>query len=110
MAAESRLQIKILNDLRSFGKYCVVFKIMKCGDNAVPDVFFTSMFTGSVFLELKAPGKEPSTAQRLMIKKIKACGGKAYTCNSFTEWVKIKKKIGLELENLKGCDLFGHPE
>ena len=101
MAGEKRLQDKILSDLRSFGKYIVVAKIMKTGDNGVPDIFFTTLFTGGVFIEVKNSGKTPGKLQLRMIKKLNRTGVKAYACSTVNQWKSIKYKIGLDEKNIK---------
>ena len=53
MQEEKKLQTKILNDLRSLGKYCVAIKIIKTSDNGVPDIFFSTALTGGIYIETK---------------------------------------------------------
>lgn len=98
MAGEGRLQAKIMQDLRSYGKYITAFKVMKTSDNGVPDVFFTTSTTGPIFLELKDVGKKPAPHQILMMKKLNLTGVKAVWCDCWEEWVEIKKSIGLSKE------------
>ena len=108
MAGEKRLQNKILDDLRSFGKYIVVTKIVKTSDNGVPDVFFTTLFTGAIFIEVKNNGKQPNALQRKMIKKLNRSGVKALACSTVNQWKKIKCDLGLTEENLRNAaSLFG---
>lgn len=100
MAGEGRFQNKVLSDLRSYKKYITVFKIMKTSDNGVPDVFFTTKATGPIFLELKDKGKEPRENQILMIEKLNKTGVKSVWCDSWEEWVKIKKLINLSKKSV----------
>jgi len=100
MAEEKRLQDKILKDLRSYGKNIVVFKIQKTSDSGVPDVFFITLFTDSVFIELKKTGKSADARQRAMIKKLRKTGAKAFICDTWNGWIKIKKDIGLNSKNI----------
>ena len=92
---ESGLQSDILNDLRSFGKYCVCFKIMNANENGVPDVFFTTKWTGSVFIEVKRTEGKARKLQQIKIDRINECGGKAFICNSWIEWITMKSILGL---------------
>lgn len=93
MAQESRLQTKILNDLRSMGKHCVAFKIMKCSENGVPDIFFTTKKTGPILIETKAPKGEPSAKQGNMIQQLNDCGCRTFHCWSWQDWIIIKEDI-----------------
>ena len=100
MPAESNLQTKILNDIESWGAKSMVFKIMKCNINGVPDVFFTTVFSGPVFLELKAPRKKPDPHQELIINKLRKCGVPAFSCDSWERWVEIKNELNLTKTNI----------
>jgi hypothetical protein len=98
---ESSLQRKILLDLRSYGKYVEVFKIMKSSDNGIPDLLFTSVMTGPILLETKRDGETPRKLQQFHIDKINQCGCKAYYVDSWAEWVILKKVIGLSKSAIK---------
>ena len=93
MAEESNLQTKVLKDLRSFGKYCECFKIIKTSDNGEPDIFFTTALTGSILLEMKKLKGNPEELQKVKIKKINECGTRAFVCHSWEEWISIKLGI-----------------
>ena len=95
MAEESRLQTKILNDLRSLGKYCEVFKIIKTSDNGIPDIFFTTAWTGGVFIETKRKKGRISKIQDIKLKNLNLCGSQSFSCYNWDEWWDIKKSIGL---------------
>lgn len=95
MAQESTLQTKILNDLRSMGKDCVAFKIMKASEDGVPDIFFTTFKTGAVFIECKAPNGVISPKQKAMIQWLNGCGVKAYECWGINDWINIKRELGM---------------
>jgi len=97
MAEESRLQTKILKDLRSseMKDYCDVFKIMKCSDTGIPDIFFTTALTGGVFIEVKGPKGIKSESQIHHVNKMNKCGCKAFFCYSWEEWINIKRSIGM---------------
>lgn len=92
---ERDLQARILRDLRSFGKYCVCFKIKKASEAGIPDVYFTTFVTGSVLLETKKKTGVVSKIQNEQIEKLKRCGAKVEVCYSWPEWVAIKLRIGL---------------
>ena len=93
---EQNLQGKILRDLNSLGKECVAFDVMKCSEDGVPDVFFTTVVTGPVFVEVKKPkGGVWSTKQQDMHINLNDCGCKSFVAWSWPEWVTIKKYLGL---------------
>jgi len=97
MAEESRLQSKILKDLRSdkLAPYVECFKVMKVSENGIPDVFFTTALTGAVFIEVKGPQGVPSPAQKYKIKRLNECGCKAFLVYNWEEWWKIKTDLGM---------------
>ena len=95
MAEESKLQTKILNDLRSLGKYCEVFKIIKTSDNGIPDIYFTTALTEGFFIEVKEPGGKPRKLQEVKIRRLKACGSNVIVCDTWEGWYDIKRHIGL---------------
>ena len=97
---EGNLQDKVLRDLRSYGKYISVFKIVRTSDNGIPDVYFTTALTGSVFVELKKPGAKPREDQVHKINELNRCGARAYACDSWTRWVEIKHEINLTKESV----------
>lgn len=92
---EQNLQSKILRDLNSMGKSCVAFDVMKCSEDGVPDIFFTTSVTGAVFIEVKKPDGVLSAKQKEMIENMIYCGTKAIAVWSWTEWVVIKKALKL---------------
>jgi len=93
---EKILQNKVLNDLRSFGKYCECFKLIKASDNGFGDIFFTFKTTGAVFLEMKKPSGKLEKLQEKKIRSLNECGTKAYPCYSWEDWMEIKKSLGIE--------------
>ena len=95
MRNEKRLQTNILDDLRSYGKYCECFKIEKTSDNGTPDIFFTTNVTGAVFIEVKRTGKEAEKLQANRIKNLWACGCKAFVVASWEEWISVKASLKL---------------
>jgi hypothetical protein len=99
MAEEQKLQTKILKDLRSY-KHMICFKIMKCSDNGIPDIFFTSKITGPCFLEVKKFGEIPDPIQFLILGKLNFFGVHAYWCYCWEDWVKIKRVINLSHDTL----------
>lgn len=90
---EKVLQVKILKDLKSLGRYCTYYKNIKTSENGIPDVYFTTCLTRSVFVELKRKGEEAKRLQVHKIRKLNECGTRAFVCNSWEEWVKIKRKL-----------------
>ena len=98
MAEESKLQTKILEDLRSYGKNIVAFKIQKTSDNGIPDVFFTTLRTGAVFIEVKKKGEKPTALQNKKIRDLSKCGCLACYCSSWEEWTMIKLMVQLSHE------------
>ena len=94
MAQESKLQSKILKDLRNIDN-CFVFKIQKASDNGVPDIFFSHINTGGIFIEVKAPNKTPSKLQRKKISDINQSGCKAFYCDSWELWLAIRQSINI---------------
>jgi hypothetical protein len=100
MRNEAKIQSDILNDLRSFGKFCECFKIEKSSDNGVPDIFFTTKHTGSVFVETKRETGKAEKLQSYRIEKLRQCGAKAFVCNNWVTWISIKRLIGLDKNNV----------
>jgi len=94
MAEEKKLQTSILDDLRSM-KDCFCFKIMKASDDSIPDIFFTTLKSGSVFVEVKSPGKIPSPSQQRILDLLSKCGAKSFSCDSWSGWIKIKQTLGI---------------
>lgn len=92
---EQNLQTKILKDLNSLGKCCVAFDVMKCSEGGVPDVFFTTVVTGPVLVEVKKPGGVLSRKQEDMIANLNDCGCKSFVVWNWSDWVAFKKVIGL---------------
>ena len=101
MERESKLQTDVLNDLRSFGKYCVCTKIMKASDNGIPDIYLTLALTGSIFIETKRLIGKAAKIQKNKIKKMNECGTRAFICHSWEEWMDIKSKLHITFKNIK---------
>jgi hypothetical protein len=95
MAAEKKLQTKILNDLRSLGRMCFVTKIEKCSDDGVPDILFSTQLTGAWLIEVKRPGEEPDLIQASIISKCCQCGLKSTFISSWDQWIRFKKMTGM---------------
>ena len=95
MPEEGNHQYKILTDLRSFGKYCEAFKIIKASDNGEPDIFFTFALTGAVLIEAKRRDGSARKLQKNKIKKLNLCGTQTFLCHCWEEWFDIKKTLGL---------------
>ena len=93
---EQNLQSKILRDLTSMGKYCVAFDVMKCSEDGVPDIFFTTVQTGAVFVEVKQPDGVWGEKQKEMHKYLNECGTKSFIVWTWAEWVEVKRELGLK--------------
>jgi len=100
MATEKNIQDHILKDLRSYGRFCECFKIIKSSDSGEMDIFFTTKITGAVMLEVKKPGERPRKLQEYKISKINECGTKAFYCDSIESWGNIKSLIGLSKDRI----------
>lgn len=100
MAEEKKLQNSILADLRSFGKYCDCFKIIRTSDNGVMDIFFTTALTGGVLVELKKEKGKARALQKSKIESFTNNGTPSYLCHTWDEWIGIKSKLDLTFENV----------
>jgi len=100
---EKKVQDVVLGDLRSLGKYCEVFKIMKASDAGEPDIFFTTCLTGAIFIETKRLTGAVRKLQKAKIEKLNRCGSRTFVCHSIKEWVDIKRQLSLSLENVKSA-------
>ena len=98
---EKNIQTKILNDLRSFGRYCECFKIIKASDSGEPDIFFTTALTGAILIETKRPAGIIQKIQKVKIAKLNKCGTPTYICNSLERWLEIKAELKLTMHNIK---------
>jgi len=97
---EKKVQTQILNDLRSLGRYCECFKIMKASDIGEPDVFFTTALTGGVLIECKRLEGNARRIQLIKIEKLNKCGTRTFICKSWEGWCEVKHKLGLTKENV----------
>ena len=96
---ESKLQSKILKDLRSY-KQLICFKIKQSSINGVPDIFATSLITGPFLIEIKKPGEKPNKLQMAIIEKLNKCGIRALWTDNWPHWVAIKKILNLSHDTL----------
>lgn len=92
---EARIQSIILKDLESLGDYCECFKTIKLNKSGYPDIFFTTPWTGAVFVEVKRPGEKPRPEQIDRIKGLNKCGCKAYWVDSVEAWIELRKELGI---------------
>lgn len=97
---EKKVQNVVLSDLRSFQKYCEVFKLIKTSDNGEPDIFFTTCLTGAVFVETKRLNGAARKLQIVKIEKLNRCGVRAFVCHSIEEWLTIKQELGITTANV----------
>jgi hypothetical protein len=87
MAAESKLQRKIINSLKR--KKWLVTKIMLSSMNGWPDV--EAIKNGrTIRLELKAPGEDAEPLQKYVHSLIKSHGGEVYKIDSWEGYQKLK--------------------
>ena len=93
MAEESELQRKILRDLESYDDV-ECFKIMKANKNAIPDIFFTSCVTKGVLIEAKRLKGKARANQEKKIYRLNKCGTLALICDSWDQWMEIKRNLG----------------
>lgn len=63
---------------------CIFYKFVSPGHSGVPDRLIIGPTGKLLFLELKAPGRRPTTLQRLEIKKLTEQGVNATWTDSFT--------------------------
>ena len=95
MAAEKKLQDKVIADLESMSPKVLVFKLMKANINDLADVWFIHP-KGTACVELKSPGKKPRPGQEAMLNRINATGGaRAFWCDNWDGWMKIKEELML---------------
>jgi len=87
MAKEKKLQTTILNFLRGLGKECKCFKIMKCSDVGIPDIFFTTKETGGVLVEVKAPGETPEPHQEDVHHSLRIAGTRVLVVDSWGQFI-----------------------
>jgi len=85
----------MLKDLRSYGKNCECFKIIKTSDNGEPDIFFTMAITGAVLIEVKRKHGKAAKLQENKIEKLNRCGTRTFLCNTWERWMEIKKELGI---------------
>ena len=71
----------------------VAFKVEKTSDNGVPDIFFCSLRSGAIFLEVKDVGKKPKPHQQAMINRLNAAGVKAFYVDSIEGWIRLRSLL-----------------
>ena len=91
MGQESKIEKTVKSYARSKGFYVRKFK--SPGNRAVPDSLFLSPAGVVVFIEFKAPGKEPSPTQQREINEINKRNGRAYAVDSITKGKEIIDSI-----------------
>lgn len=80
MAAESKLQSKIIKHLESEG--WLVVKTIQLSKNGYPDLFCFKN-ERAVFIEVKAPNGKRSELQKYRIEQLTAHGFTAFFCDNF---------------------------
>lgn len=84
MAAEAKLQAKILKYLRAKGVFC--FKVSAVGRNGVPDIFALLREGRALFIEVKAPNGKPTALQEYTMARIRADGALCWLVRDFEEF------------------------
>jgi hypothetical protein len=64
---------------------------MKANRNGIPDIFFISSWSGTVFVEVKAPGKTPSENQTINMRWLDGCGAHTFACDTWEKWSEVKR-------------------
>ena len=100
---ESEHQKVIMKDLRSYQKFITCWKHIVTSENKIPDIFFTSCYTGPCLIELKKDDGEPCGGQIYKIKKLNKTGIKAFVVKGVDGYIKLKKHLNINLENLKSA-------
>jgi Holliday junction resolvase len=84
---ESRLQSKIINDLKLYG--WEVLKMMKGNEAGWPDIFaFKNKVT--VFIEAKKPGEEAKELQKYIHRRLEAQGFQVFVIDTWEQYMQIK--------------------
>lgn len=99
MAQESRLQNKILADVKARRLKGQPIWFQKWSDRftaGLPDLI--GCVRGQLLaIELKSEGKTADSLQRLTLTKIRESGGEAYVVDDFEDWTRIvDMALGLE--------------
>lgn len=89
MAAEAKLQSKIIKRLESEG--WLVVKTIQLSKNGFPDIFAFKN-SKAVFIEVKAQNGKRSELQKYRIEQLISQGFKAFFCESLDEF---KTKISI---------------
>ncbi len=109
MAEEGRLQGKVTQDIKGFGKYVYSFKTIKTNVRGTPDVFFASLLTGPIHVELKAKDKEARGSQDTQMLLASYAGVRSFVVDSVEDWILLKKYLGLNIKNLKKVGISNDP-
>jgi Holliday junction resolvase len=87
MASESKLQAKIIHDLKSEG--WLVNKIMLCSNQGWPDVEAYRQ-RRIIFIEVKSKGKKAAPLQEYRHKQLRDQGFEVYVIDSWEIYLNIK--------------------
>lgn len=82
---EKDIEAKLRTEIKKLGG--TAYKFISPGNNGVPDRMICLPKGMLVFVELKAPGKYPTSLQQAQHKKLRALGFKVFGCVDSFEMV-----------------------
>lgn len=94
-------QKHIMDDLRSFQKYVTTWKNMRTSENNIADIIVSSCLTGPFAIELKKSDEDLRGGQFKKMRKLNKTGFPSYGVSGRNGYIKLKKHLGLTLENLR---------
>ena len=80
MGPEAKIEKAVCDYAKKKG--CYVRKFASPGQRGVPDRLILTPFGVVVFIEFKAPGKQPTALQEREIREINNRKGNAYSCDN----------------------------
>ena len=97
---ESEIQAKVLGDLKSFGKFAYVFKIIEANEPGIPDIFFCTSISGPIHIEMKQLGQKPKPHQDAKMDLADMVGCRSFVVDDISGWIALKKHLGINREAL----------
>lgn len=91
MAAESRLQKKIREDLERDG--WLVLKIILCNKNGFPDLVPMKKKGKIFFIEVKRPGEDADELQKIVHAKLRQMGFNVFVIDTWEKYLNLKKRL-----------------